>query len=115
MECKTVKRKAIHTLYRICERPAAQKLLNAASLFKDPVYTTTATMSGVGDVFAADILNHDPCYKVYFNTYHKRIEEIMTNLTTEDSITASDDSLKLRFLALGLDFSKSAYSLTSIQ
>ena len=39
----------------------------------------------------------------------------MKNLEMEDSVTASDDSLKTRFLALGLDFSKSAHSLTSIR
>ena len=115
MDRKTVKRKTIHTLYRICEKQMAQKLLNAAKLFNDRVYTTTAAMSSIGDVFSADILYHDHCRKVYFNSYHTKIEEIMQNLTIEDSITASDDSLKARFLALGLDFSRSAYSLTTIR
>ena len=47
----------------------AQKLLNAAMLFKDHVYTQTASMSDLhlGDVFAADILYHDHCRKGYFN------------------------------------------------
>ena len=45
MDHKTVKRKTIHTLYRICEKQMAQKLLNAAKLFNDRVYTTTAAMS----------------------------------------------------------------------
>ena len=51
----TVKQKTIHTLYRICEKAMAQKLLNAAMLFKDHVYNNTVVMCGIGDVFAADI------------------------------------------------------------
>ena len=76
------------------------------------MYTETAAMCDVGDVFAADILYHDHCRKGYFNKYHARIEEIMKN---QDSVTAADDSFKVRFLALGLDFSRSAHSLTSIR
>ena len=52
----TVKQKKIHKLFRICEKPMAQKLLNAAMLFQDHVYTETSTMSEVGHVFAADIM-----------------------------------------------------------
>jgi len=37
------------------------------------------------------------------------------NLEMEDSVAAKDDTFKGRFLALNLDFSKSAYSLTSIR
>ena len=58
-------KKKIHTLYRVCEKPMAQKLLNAAMLFKDQVYTETAAMCDVNDVFAADILFHDYCCKDY--------------------------------------------------
>ena len=43
--------KKIHTLYRVCEKPMAQKLLNAAMLFKDRVYTETAAMHDINDVF----------------------------------------------------------------
>ena len=111
----TVKWKTVHTLYRISEKPMAQKLLNVAMLFKDRVYTETAAMRDVGDVFAADILYDDHCCKSYFNKYHAKIEEIMNNLEKEDSVTAADDSFKARFLALGLDFSRSAHSLTSIR
>ena len=39
----------------------------------------------------------------------------MNNLEKEDSLTAENESLKARFLALGLDFSSSAHSLTSIR
>ena len=39
----------------------------------------------------------------------------MKNLEKEDSVTAGNDSFKARFLALGLDFSSSAHSLTSIR
>ena len=112
---KTVKQKIVHTLYRICEKPMAQKLLNAAMLFKDHVYTETAIMSGVDDVFAADILYHDYCCKAYFNKYQAKIAEIMKNLEMEDSVAVTDDSFKARFLALQLDFSTSAYSLSSIR
>ena len=112
---KTVKQKIVHTLYRICEKPMAQKLLNAAILFKDYVYTETAVMSGVDDVFAADILYHDYCCKAYFNKYQAKIAEIMKNLEIEDSVAAADDSFKARFLALQLDFGTSAYSLSSIR
>ena len=69
----------------------------------------------VGDVFAADIYYHDNCYRAYFRKYHTKIEEIMNNLEMEDSVTATDDSFKTRFLALKFDFSKSAHSLTSIR
>ena len=69
----------------------------------------------VGDAFAADIPYHDNCCKAYFCKYHTKIEEIMNNLEMEDSVTATDDSFKARFLALKLDFSKSAHSLTSIR
>lgn len=114
-ERATVKRKTVHKLYRICEKPMAQKLLNAARLFKDRVYTEIAAMSGVGDVFAADVQYHDHCFKGYFNKYHAEIDEIMKNLEEEDLVTAEDDSLKARFRALELDFAKSAHSLTSIR
>ena len=112
---KTVKQKIVHTLYRICEKSMAQKLLSAAMLFKDRVYTETAVMSGVDDVFAADILYHDYCCKAYFNKYQAKIAEIMKNLEMEDSVAAADDSFKARFLALQLDFGSSAYSPSSIR
>ena len=107
--------KKIHTLYRVCEKPIAQKLLNAAMLFKDRVYTETAAMHDVNDVFVADILYHDYCCKAYFNEYQAKIAEIMGNLEIEDAVVAKDDTFKARFLALNLDFSKSAHSLTSIR
>ena len=53
----TVKWKTVHTLYRISEKAMVQKLLNAAMLFKDRVYTERAAMYDVGYVFAADILH----------------------------------------------------------
>ena len=114
-ECKTIKQKKVHTLYRICEKPMAQKLLNAAMLFKDRVYTETAGMSGVDAVFAADMFYHDYCCKAYFNKYQAKIAEIMTNLEMEYSVAAADDSFKARFQALQLDFTNSAYSLSSIR
>ena len=101
-------------MYRICEKPMAQKLLNAAMLFKDHMYTETATMCDVEDVYAADIRYHDHCCKGYFNKYQAKIDEILKNLEMEDSVTAGDYSFKARFLALGLDFNMSAHSLTSI-
>ena len=93
----------------------AQKLLNAAMLFKDYVYTETAAMCDVEDFFAADIRYHDHCCKGYFYKYQAKIDEILKNLEMEDSATAGDDSFKTRFLALGLDFNMSAHSLTSIR
>lgn len=56
LACKTVKQKKIHKLFRIREKTMARKQLNAAMLFKDHVYTETAAMRDVDDVFAADIL-----------------------------------------------------------
>jgi hypothetical protein len=112
---KTVNWKKIHTLYRICEKPMAQKLLNAVMLFKDHVYTETAALCEVEDVFAADIRYHAHCCKGYFNRYQAKIEEILKNLEMEDSVTAGDASFKARFLALGPDFNTSAHSLTSIR
>ena len=64
---KTVKQKKINTLYRVREKPMAQKLLSAAMLFRDQVYTETAAMHDVNDVCAADILYHEYCCKAYFN------------------------------------------------
>ena len=104
----TVKRKTIHTLYRICEKPMAQKLLNAAMLFKDRVYTETAAMCNVSDVFAIIIT-------IAVKPIFVNIKEIMNNLEMEDSVAVRDDSLKASFLALELDFSRSAHSLTSIR
>ena len=72
-------------------------------------------MCDVNNVFAADILYHDYCCKAYFNKYQAKIAEIMGNLEMEDSVAAKDDTFKARFLALNLDFSKSAHSLTSIR
>ncbi|KAF3832797.1 hypothetical protein F7725_026462, partial [Dissostichus mawsoni] len=43
----TVNQKKIHKTYRICEKPIAQKMLNAANLFKDRVYNETAAMCDV--------------------------------------------------------------------
>ena len=37
----------------------------------------SAVMSGVDDVFAADILYHDYCCKAYFNKFQARIAEII--------------------------------------
>ena len=47
--------------------------------------------------------------KAYFNKYQAKIAEILKNLEMEDSVAARDDSFKARFLALQLDFSKSAH------
>jgi len=76
-------------LYRICEKSIAQKLLNAAMLFKDHVFTKTAAMSDVGDIFAADIQCHDNSCKSYMNKYHATIEEIMANFEMEDLVCIS--------------------------
>ncbi|KAF3844347.1 hypothetical protein F7725_017651, partial [Dissostichus mawsoni] len=114
-DIKTVNQKKIHKTYRICEKPIAQKMLNAANLFKDRVYNETAAMCDVNDVFAADIRYHKHCCKEYFNKYHAKIEEILRNMEMEDSLIAEHGSLKARFLAFGLDFSRSAHSLTSIR
>jgi len=73
----------VNILYRICEKSIAQKLLNAAMLFKDHVFTKTAAMSEVGDIFAADIQYHDHSCKSY------AIEEIMANLEMEDLVYIS--------------------------
>ncbi|KAF3832800.1 hypothetical protein F7725_026465, partial [Dissostichus mawsoni] len=114
-DIKTVNQKKIHKTYRICEKPIAQKMLNAANLFKDRVYNETAAMCDVNDVFAADIRYHKHCCKEYFYKYHAKIEEILRNMEMEDSLIAEHGSLKARFLAFGLDFSRSAHSLTSIR
>ncbi|CAB3989606.1 Hypothetical predicted protein [Paramuricea clavata] len=114
-DCKTVKQKKIHKLLRVCEKLMAQKLLNTAIFFKDCVYTATAAMYEPEDVFAADLYYHSYCYKDYFNKYNADIEEILKSLEEEDSITAGDESFKEQFLALGLDFTTTACSLTSIR
>ena len=97
------------------KKRGAQKLLNAAMFFKDRVYTDTASMHKFEDIFAPDIYYHGYCCREYFNKYDSDIEEILKGLEDEDSITAGDASFKEQFLALGLDFATTAYSLTSIR
>ena len=94
---------------------STQKLLNAAKFFKDRVYTDTASMHKPEDIFVADIYYHRYCCGEYFNKYDADIEEILKGLEEEDSITAGDESFKEQFLALGLHFGTTAYSLTSIR
>jgi ribosomal protein S14 len=77
---KTVRQQKVHKLLRICEKQIAQKLLNAAKLLQDRVYTETAAMCGPEDVFAADIYYHSYCCKEYFNKYNLKIVEIMKSL-----------------------------------
>jgi hypothetical protein len=79
------------------------------------VYTDTAIMQEIDDVFAADIRYHDYCCKDYFNKYNAKIDEILRNREKEDYLTAEDESFKAKFLSLGLDFSRSAHSLASIR
>ena len=112
---KTIKQQKVHKLLRICEKPIAQKLLNAAKLFQDRVYTETASMCGPEDVFAADIYYHSYCCKEYFNKYNLKIVEIMRSLEADESMAAGNKLLKERFLALGLDFQSAAYSLSFIR
>ena len=84
----------------LVKKPWHKNYLMSPCFFKDHVYTETAAMHDIGDVFAADILYHDHCCKGYFNKYHAKIEEIMNNLEKEDSLTAGDDSFKARFLGI---------------
>lgn len=114
-DCKTVKQQKVHKLLRICETQIAQKLLNAAKLLQDCVYTATAAMCGPDDVFAADIYYHSYCCKEYFNKYNLKIAEIMKSLEAEEFAAAGNEHLKERFLALGLDFQNTAYSLSFIR
>ena len=113
--CKTIKQTKVHQLFRVCEKQRAQKLLNAARFFKDQPYTHTASMHGPEDVFAADIYYHSYCCRNYFNRYDGEVEEILKGLEEEDSVTAGDELFKEQFLALGLDFTTTAHSLTSIR
>ena len=98
------------TPFRVSEKAMAQKLLNAAMLFKGQVSTKTAAVHDVND-----ILHHDYCCKAYFNKYQAKFTEIIWNLEIKDLAAAKDDTFKVRFLALNLDFSKSAHSLISIR
>ncbi|CAB3982221.1 Hypothetical predicted protein [Paramuricea clavata] len=75
-DCKTVKQQKVHNLLRICEKQIAQKLLNAAKLLQDHVYTETAVMCGTEDVFAVDIYYHSYCCKDYVNKYNLKIAEL---------------------------------------
>jgi hypothetical protein len=84
-DCKTVKQQKVHKLLRICEKQITQKLLNAAKLLQDRVYTETTAMCGPEDVFAADIYYHSYCCKEYFNKYNLKIVEIMKSLEAEES------------------------------
>lgn len=114
-DCKTVKQQKVHKLLRICETQIAQKLLNAAKLLQDRVYTATAAMCGPDDVFAADIYYHSYFCKEYFNKYILKIAEIMKSLEAEEFAAAGNEHLKERFLALGLDFQNTTYSLSFIR
>ena len=111
-DCKTVKQQKV---LRICEKQIAQKLLNAAKLLQDRVYTETAAMCGPEDVFAADIYSHSYCCKEYFNKYNLKNVEIMKSQEAEESMAAGDEILKERFLALELDFQNTAYSRSFIR
>ena len=83
-------------------------------LFKDQLHTETAVMNDANDVFTADIFYHDYCCKACFNKCQaKVVADIMRNLEMEESVAAKIDTFKARFLALNLDFSKKAHSLTS--
>lgn len=97
---KTAKQKKIHKLFRICEKPMAQKLLNAAMLFKNHVYTETAKMCEVDDNFAAYILYHDHCCKDYFNIYNTACAKFIDDWLRNRSISIHSTISKIKFASL---------------
>ena len=85
----------IHKRFRLCEQYSAQKLLNAAELNRDEVYTRIIFCyeGGTEDVFANDIHYHNKCLRKYFKRYDSKIDLIMENLDKEDD--ANKDSSKV--------------------
>ena len=72
-----------HKLFRICEPVCAQRLLNAAWLFKDAVFDRLALINDIRDVFAADISRHANCLSGYLLKYDRMMSKIMENQDKE--------------------------------
>ena len=62
-------------------------------------------------IYASRIYYHGYCCR---DKYDCEIEEILKGLKEEDSVTAGDEYLKQQSLALGLDFTTTEHSVTSI-
>ena len=112
---KTVKQQKIHRLLRICEKQIVQKLLNAAKLFHD-LYILKQQRCVVQKMFSQQIstITATVVKNTSTNTTRK-ILEIMKSLEAEESVAVGNEFLKERFLALGLDFQSTAYSLSFIR
>ena len=56
--------------YRICEKPRAQNLIDAAILLKDEVYTRISYLKTVQEIFSADLRYHRDCFNKYLHKYN---------------------------------------------
>ena len=109
----------VHKLFRLCEAYSAQKLINAADLNKDDIYTRIIFCYSSDDpkkaIFARDTYYHNSCLRKYFRAYDRRIQEIMENLGKEDE-SRKDNLLKtFRSVMSTLDLTNNAYSVTYLR
>ena len=72
--------------YVIHEKPCAQRLLNAAWLFKGEVFTRMVLMNDANDVFGRDVSHHKKCLGNYFATSNSMMETITENYNKEQDI-----------------------------
>ena len=106
-----------HTLYRISEKPRAQKILNAGALFQDDVFARLSTYHEIGPeaVFAADVLYHATCLRNYLSIYDRKIESIIDNLAKEDD----DETLETKnaFISVisELEIESKGYSISYVR
>ena len=81
--CNQMKSKGIVKRFRICEARRAQLFLSAIKFNKDDVYTRCSLLQNIGDVYAADIMNHKKCLENYIRRFEREIEEILNSPLSE--------------------------------
>ena len=112
-----VKQKKHHKLFVIREPRCAQRLLNAAWLFKDIVFERMVLMNDIDDVFGADVSRHNICLSRYFHRYNSTMAVIMENQQKENS-TFKQLSTVISVLSnvlSGITFDKTGCSLSYLR
>ena len=94
---KTIKQQKIHKLLRICEKPIAQKLLNAAKLFQGRVYIMKRLRCAVLKMFLQQIFTTTALQLTTLYKYNLQIDEIMKSLDAKESMAAGNKLMKKRF------------------
>ena len=104
-------------LYRLCEEFGAQKLLNAAELKQDSVFTRLAIYYDVAmkALFAADVKYHGNCLRKYIREYDRKIASIINNLDKEDC--GKDEAVLQVFknVLSSCDLENYAYSISFVR